>query len=563
MSYDGAVTCAMVQELKEELTLGKIEKIYQPQPDQLLISIHTAAGRRKLFISASGNHSALYLTEASPENPAQPPLFCMVLRKHLGAARIKNIAQHSCDRIIEIDLETVDELGFNVNKRLIAEIMGKHSNVLLIDLATGKIIESIKHVGIDVNRARQILPGKLYEYPPEQDKIPFPEATEEDLINLTKDQTQPERNLLSGIKGISPALAQSIAFAPSPYEYLEEMRSSIASRSFVPRVYLKNGIPADFHVAPLAAYESDDSYEVMTFDTLSHAAEFFFVNRESSNTVKQKSGDLMRVIKTQLDKSRLKLQRLNEDMTKAQNADKYRLYGELLNANLHLVSPGARSVTVTSYYDGAQVKIPLDPKYPPARNAQNYYKKYGKAKTALKEKQIQIEETQSEIDYLESVYSYAERAGSIEEVDLLRSELTEAGYIRQRKRRASDNKSRKAKPHPHTYTLASGKTVLVGRNNKENDFLTFKKASSSDIWLHTKDIPGSHVILMTEGEAPSEEDLRKAAQIAAFHSKAQSSANVPVDYTKVRYVKKPSGSKPGFVIFTHNRTLYVDPAIPE
>ena len=563
MSYDGVVTCAMTQELKRELTLGKIEKIYQPQPDQLLLSVHTARGRRKLFISASGNHSAVYLTENNPENPVQPPLFCMVLRKHLGAARIQNFAQCGCDRIIEIDLETVDELGFNVNKRLVCEIMGKHSNVILVDLSTGKIIESIKHVGIDVNRARQILPGKLYEYPPLQDKIPFTEATEEDVANLMAGQLQPERNLLAGIQGISPGLALSIASAPSPYAFLDDLRTAVCApdgTGVSPRVYTKNGAPVDFHVAPLAAYESDSSYESIPFDSVSRAAEFYFVNRESSNTIKQKSGDLQRHIKAQLDKLRLKVQRLNEDMVKAMDADKYRLRGELLNANLHLVQPGARSVTVTSYYDGSTVEIPLDPKYSPARNAQNYYKKYGKSKTALKEKQIQLEETMAEIEYLESVYSYAERAASVEEVDLLSSELTEGGYLRQRKSRSKGARPGKAKPKPHSYTLPSGATVLVGRNNKENDFLTFNRASSTDIWLHTKDIPGSHVILLTEGTAPSEEDLHCAAQIAAYHSKGRNSANVPVDYTKVRYVKKPAGAKPGFVIFTHNRTLYVDPS---
>ena len=563
MSYDGVVTCAMTQELKRELTLGKIEKIYQPQPDQLLLSVHTARGRRKLFISASGNHSAVYLTENNPENPVQPPLFCMVLRKHLGAARIQNITQCGCDRIIEIDLETVDELGFNVNKRLICEIMGKHSNVILVDLGTGKIIESIKHVGIDVNRARQILPGKLYEYPPLQDKLPFTEATEEDVAGLMDGQLQPERNILAGIQGISPGLALSIASATSPYAFLDELRTAVCApdgTGVFPRVYTKNGAPVDFHVAALAAYESDSSYESVPFDSVSRAAEFYFVNRESSNTIKQKSGDLQRHIKAQLDKLRLKVQRLNEDMVKAMDADKYRLRGELLNANLHLVQPGARSVTVTSYYDGSTVEIPLDPKYSPARNAQNYYKKYGKSKTALKEKQIQLDETMAEIEYLESVYSYAERAASVEEVDLLRAELTESGYLRQRKSRAKGARPGKTKPKPHSYTLPSGATVLVGRNNKENDFLTFKRASSTDIWLHTKDIPGSHVILLTEGGAPSEEDLRCAAQIAAYHSKGRNSANVPVDYTKVRYVKKPAGAKPGFVIFTHNRTLYVDPS---
>ena len=575
MSYDGVVTRAMVNELKDNLILGKIEKIYQPQPEQLLLQIHTQEGKKKLFISASGNHSAVYLTESSFENPQTPPLFCMVLRKHLGASRITDIIQHENDRIMEILLETVNELGFNVNRKLIIEIMGKHSNVLLIDMGTGKIIESIKHVGIDVNRARQILPGKMYEYPPAQDKIPFEDVTEELIAELTKGQLQPERSLLDGIQGISPAIAQSAvsgslddidgaADSGRIFDWFSFMNQSLDQRKTSPIVYVKEDKPADFHVFPLSVYEEDDRYEVYEFDTLSQAAEYFFVNRESSNTIKQKSNDLTRVINSQLDKLKLKIQRLNEDLTKAENSDKYRLYGELLTANLHLVKSGDTSVTVTSYYDGSQVEIPLDPKYSPSRNAQNYFKKFGKYKTAIKEKKLQLDETTQEIEYLESVAAYIDRVKSIEEIDLLKAELIDTGFIRRRQTKASRRSSnKKDKPKPHSYTIDSGKIVMVGRNNKENDWLTFKKASSLDIWFHTKDIHGSHAILFTEGQNPSEEELFQAAAIAAYHSKAQESENVPVDYTKARYVKKPAGSKPGYVIFTHNKTLYVNPKLPD
>lgn len=574
MSYDGVFTCAMVQELKNNLLSGKIEKIYQPQPEQLLFQIHTLSGKRRLFASASGNHSAVYLVDEAPENPVNPPLFCMVLRKHLGAARITDIRQHENDRIIEVLLETVDELGFNVNRKLIFEIMGKHSNILLVDMQTGKIIDSIKHVGIDVNRARQILPGKLYEYPPSQNKIPFSQVTEEYMDSILRNQLQPERSLLDGIGGISPSLAESIAFASADdidgsilplraYDWIRNLESSIYCGTTSPVVYVKDGKPADFHMVSLAAYEEDCSYDPIHFDSLSHAASFYFVNRESSNTIKQKSGDLQRVVKSQLDKLKLKVQRLNEDLRKADKADKYRLYGELLTANLHLVRQGMQNVSVTSYYDGSQVEIPLDQRFSPAKNAQNYYKKYGKLKASVKEKEAQLEETALEIEYLESVSAFIEKAKTIEELDLLRTELAEAGYLRFRKNQNQRRSGRKDKPKPHSYTLSSGKTVLVGRNNKENDWLTFKKASSSDIWFHTKDIPGSHLILITEGENPSEKDLFEAAAIAAFHSKASASGNVPVDYVKIKYVKKPAGSKPGYVIFTHNRTLYVDPSVPQ
>lgn len=575
MSYDGIVTRAMVEELKDNLIQGKIEKIYQPQPEQLILQIHTREGKKKLFISASGNHSAVYLTDSSPENPRTPPLFCMVLRKHLGAARITDIIQHENDRIMEILLETVDELGFNINRKLIIEIMGKHSNVLLVDMGTGKIIDSIKHVGIDVNRARQILPGKMYEYPPPQNKVPFGEVSEELIAELTSGQLQPERSLLDGIQGISPAVAQSAVSGSQDhidgsfnfrqiYDWFYFLNRSINRHKISPIVYVKNGKPADFHVVPLSVYEDDESYKIFNFDTLSQAAEFFFVNRESSNTIKQKSNDLRRVVNAQLDKLKLKIQRLNEDLRKAENADKYRLYGELLTANLHLIKAGDTNVTVTSYYDNSQVDIPLDPKYSSSKNAQNYFKKFGKYKTAIKEKKLQLDETLQEVEYLESVAAFIDRVKSLEEVELLKNELMETGFIRRRQTKTQARGQNKIdKPKPQKYTISSGKTVLVGRNNKENDWLTFKKASSQDIWFHTKDIHGSHAILFTEGESPSEEELFQAAAIAAYHSKAQTSQNVPVDYTRARYVKKPAGSKPGYVIFTHNKTLYVNPALPE
>lgn len=557
MSYDGTVTRAMVRELRDNLKHGKIEKIYQPQPEQLLFNVHTRGGRRRLFISVSSNHSAAYLVDEAPENPEKPPTFCMVLRKHLSAARITGISQHGDERIIEILLETADELGFNLNRKLIIEVMGKHSNVLLVDMQTGKIIDSIKHVSIDVNRVRQILPGKLYEYPPRQDKIPFTEVTEEQFQSLVKGQLQPERSLLNGIQGISPALAYTLASGATTLPFLTDC---IDRGCITPLVYLdEGGNPADFHITELTAYEEDEKYSHKLFDTVSEAASYYFSHRESSNTIKQKSNDLARVVRGHLEKLKLKIQRLNEDLRKAENADKYRLYGELLTANLHLVKPGMDRIRVTSYYDGSDVDIPLDPRYSPARNAQNYYKKYGKYKTAVREKQIQLDETHADIDYLESVMTFIERAASIEEISLLRSELAESGFIRFRSsdKKAGKRGTKKEKHNPHSYTLKSGKNVLVGRNNKENDWLTFRKASPDDIWLHTKDIPGSHVILFTGGTEPTEEDLFEAAGIAAFHSKAASSQNVPVDYVKVRHVKKPGGAKPGFVIFTKNRTLYV------
>ena len=572
MSYDGVVAAAAVSELQRNLTLGKIEKIYQPQSEQLIFNIHTKAGRKKLLLSVSGNHAGAYLTETVPENPTAPPVFCMVLRKHLNAGRITLIRQHENDRIIEIMLETVNEMGFSVNKKLIIEIMGKHSNVILTDMNSGKIIDSIKHISIDVNRARQLLPGKLYEYPPAQKKTPFSQITQEDISTLLTDPLQPGRCLLSGIQGLSPALAETLtadlpdaslteeAFSATVFDRLRHLTHSIESGDFTPVVYLdESGKPVDFHITELSTYGAD--YTSRHFETFSLAAEFYFQNRESSNLLKQKANDLLRVINGDISRLRHKTQKLNEDLYRAENSEKYRLYGELLTANLHQVKPGASFVTVTSYYDGSELKIPLDPRYTPSRNAQIYYKKYGKAKTAVKEKKIQLDEVSQEIAYLESVLEFTEKARSLEELRTIRQELTDNGFLRRRKSR--NIKEKPGKPSPYTYTLASGKKVFAGRNNKENDWLTLKKASSADIWFHTKDIPGSHVILFSEGQEPTKEELFETAAIAAWHSKGNNSENVPVDYTRVKYVKKPAGSKPGMVIFTHNKTLYVDPALPD
>lgn len=552
MAFDGIVTNAAARELKNTLLLGKIEKVYQPEPDELVFHIHTKAGNYRLYASAGSDHARIHLITENPPNPPVPLAFCMLLRKHLQGGRIIEIAQKDCERIIEITLETIDELGFSANKKLIFEIMGKHSNIILVDMRTGKIMDSIKRVSIDVNRARQLLPGKTYEYPPAQDKIPFMELTRQQAGTLSPDP----KALLNGIGGISPAVARLLADSPDFYEMLEEIRTGLEQETLTPAVYLKEDkSPADFHVAPLT-----DWPETLEFETVSQMLDYYFTHKQSSNRVKQKSLDLKKTLSAALSKLYLKKQRLGEDLLRAENSDQYRLYGELLTANIHLIEPGAEAVKVTNYYDGSEISIPLDPKYPPAKNAQRYFKKYGKAKTALKEKKIQMEETDQDIAYLESVSAFLENAAAVEEVDAIREELVESGYLRKRK---TPGIQKKKKAQPFQYTTGDGFRVLAGHNNKENDQLTFKMAGPRDYWFHTKDIPGSHVILFTEGRELTETAIFDAAAAAAYHSKGRSSENVPVDYTQVRYVKKPAGAKPGMVIFTHNKTVYVTPRVPE
>lgn len=554
MAFDGIITYAVVKELQDKICLGKIEKVYQPENDELVFHIHTKKGNVKLYASVNSARACLHFIDENLPNPPAPLAFCMLLRKHLQGGRIVSIEQRGCERIVEISLETLNELGFTVSKKLIFEIMGKHSNIVLTDVSTGKIIDSIKHVSIDVNRARQLLPGMEYQYPPAQDKISFKEISAEELDALAPDG----KAILSRVGGISPAFARELAGRKDRAAYLQKLVEEIKSGAYIPRVYTDEArAPQEFYITDLSEYE--DAAQRLDFSSLSSCIAYYFANKASSSRLKQKSHDLVRTVSGLLDKLYLKKQRLSEDLLKAENSEDLRLYGELLTASMHSIRQGDRWAEVTNYYDGSTVKIPLDPRYTPAKNAQLYFKRYGKSKTAVKEKQIQLTETEEELRYLESVLAYLNNCGELEEIEALRTELTETGYLRRRK---TGFKEKKYKPAPHQYTTTDGFTVLVGRNNKENDLLTLRTAAKTDVWLHTKDIPGSHVIVQTGGKEITETALREAAAIAAYHSKGRQSGNVPVDYVKVKYVKKPAGAKPGMVIFTNNKTIWVDPALP-
>ena len=400
--------------------------------------------------------------------------------------------------------------------------------------------------------------------PPSQGKVPYYGITEEAITSIVENAgDNVSKALMSHIQGISPLIADEIVFesgqSPSTvFRVLTDMVNRVCSENAEPRVYLhESGSPFDFHLFPLISIS--DYYQEVCFQNISEAITYFYNNKSSSNRIRQKASDLDRAIGNSLDKLYLKKQRLSEDLLKAENSDVYRLYGELITANLHQVKQGTAKVELTNYYNGETVSINLDPRFSPIQNAQRYYKKYSKAKTAVTEKNIQLDEANSDIAYLESVLSYIEKAGSVEEIEELRQELVEGGYLRRRK---NNFKPSKSKPSPYQYTTADGFRVLVGRNNKENDLLTFKTASGKDIWFHTKDIPGSHVILFTDGKIPTEKSIFESASLAAYHSKARGSENVPVDYTQVRHVKKPNGAKPGMVIFTDNRTVYVNPKLP-
>ena len=569
MAYDGIITYAVAKELKERIVPGKIEKVYQPGPEDLLVHIHTQRGNVRLFISCNSSAARVCLTSGSYTNPEQPPTFCMLLRKHLQGGRITDVRQKDAERIIEIDIEAQNELGFSVCRRLIVEIMSKHSNIVLTDIESGKIIDAIKRISIDVNRYRQLLPGMIYKNPPAQEKLPFNEVDAETLL------PHDDRGLMARIAGISPSISRELLAhcytsndasvrSVVPARKLREIIDSIDDGSARPRVYVDDeGTPREFHITTLSEFEE---LNTLFFDTVSECVDYYYTNRVASNMVRQKSAPLLKSVQASLSKALLKKKKLSEDLLSAENSEKYRLYGELLTANLHLIKPGDRKVRVINYYDGKEIDIPLDEKISASANAQRYFKKYSKARTAIHEKQAQLEDNGKDIEYLESVIQNIEAADSVPLLDSIRDELEQTGYAK-RRQKASQRKKKNVKPSPLKYTLSDGTEVLVGRNNIENDWLTMKFASKTDVWMHTKDIPGSHLIVRLEdgrnvSDLPAEL-IYEAASIAAHHSKAAGSDNVPVDYVPVRYVKKPNGAKPGMVIFTHNQTVYVTPKLPE
>ncbi len=559
MAFDGIVTAGLCQELNRLLAGSKVEKIYQPEKDELVFSLYSPEGRKKLYLSSGNNHPGLYLTEDRYTNPDQPSSFCMLLRKHLQAAKIQEIGQRDLERIVEIRFETKNDMQDPIEKKLIVEIMGKHSNITLVETPSLTILDCLKHISLDNSRARQLLPGLTYDYPPSRNKINAFQLSNEALKSVVS-AADPAQRLLELGQGLSPLMAKELTQNPEEtaiQNQLDQVLKTILSATYVPTVYLNSEKKViDFHIIPIKAYEQ--RYQSKRFDTVSQAIAYYYTHRDSANRIKQKSLTLHKSVQGLLKKSYLKKQRLLEDLDRAKDHKKYQLYGELLTANLHQVPSGKSQVNLYNYYDDTRVDLTLDPRLSPSQNAQRYFKKYAKSKVALVEKKVQLDLTLEDIAYLESVQTHLSQVETVEEVDNLRLELAELGYVRK-----SKLPKRTGKKQPQKYQSSRGFTIWAGKNNKENDHITFHLAKKEDLWFHTKDIPGSHVVLITDRQKVDPATLEEAASIAAYYSKGRNSENVPVDYTQIAHVKKPKGAKPGKVIFTHNKTLYVTPKLPE
>ncbi len=575
MPFDGVVAKNVVIELSDILIGGRIDKIYQPEQDEILIHIRAKGQNCKLILSANASYPRIHLTDLSKENPMNPPVFCMLLRKHLSGGKIVKIEFYNFERIISVHVEAVNEMGDTTYKKLLIEIMGKHSNIMLLNDAD-IIIDSIKHIDSDKSRVREVMPARPYILPPDQDKE-SPEEINIDIlfINARKHgELRISKYLLNSIKGFSPLLCEEVCYrtlidGKTPIdnltdEDLEKIKNSlktiiskISASSFSPCIAWKDEIktkPLDFHSLEMSQYPVLEYHS-----SISNALDLFYTSKDNAERLIQKKSNLNKVLNNSLDRCNKKITIHQDTLREAADRDKFKLYGELITANIHCIPNNSKSVSLLNYYseNGECIDIPLDENMLPQENAQRYYKKFTKAKSAFSYTSTQLKEAFNELEYVESVLQNLDCATNTQEIEEIRQELVKVGYLNESK--STKNKRNSKTLEPYLYRSSDGYDIFAGRNNVQNDILTLKTASSNDIWLHTKNIPGSHVIIRKQmGDIP-DNTIVEAALIAAHHSKGKLSSHVEVDYTQVKNVKKPSGAKPGMVIYVNYKTIIVTP----
>lgn len=561
MALDGIFLSTITSEIRNEIIDCKIDKINQPEKDELLISIR---GKKniKLLISANATYPRIHLTDISKVNPMQPPMFCMVLRKYLTNGRIKNIYQLDSDRILCMDISNTDELGFDSIYTLIVEIMGRHSNITLIRARDNKIMDCIKHITPEINSFRTLLPGMEYKYPPKSEKLnPFNFSYDEVTARVKENNFILDKNFLFNVfTGFSKIISKDLFIRasfkepvtiPSLLHEVEELLNSLGNNKFNFVIYYDGNKPIDFYCYPLVNYEDRINKE---FPTASKLLDSFYSEKDKQDRIKGRTQDIEKLISTNLDRCYKKVEILNSILEEAKEKDTYKIFGELLTANIYSIKLGDKNIKLWNYYseDNEYLDIKLEENLTPSENIQKYFKKYNKLKKSEISALEQIKHAEEEINYLTSVLNSISHINSYDEIHEIREELIEAGYIKFKKTKIKNKPTK-----PHHYISSNGLDIYVGKNNIQNDYLTLKFANKNDLWFHTKNIPGSHVII--RGKNISESDIMEAAILAATFSKAQNSSNVPVDYTEIRNVKKPSGAKPGMVIYSTNKTIYVNP----
>lgn len=567
MPLDAVCLQAVVAELAPQITGSRIEKIQQPARDQVVLLLR---GNRRLLLSAGGGQPRLHLTELPRDNPAQPPMFCMLLRKYLSGGIIESIQQAPLERVVTLTVSAADELGERSQFSLILEAVARRANLILAD-KDGHIIDCLRRIDFEMNPDRQVLPGLFYHLPTPPDKVSPFTVTEEEFAALTAaagEGAPADQWLVRTVNGLSPLVARELTFracgstdapvtgqAAALWSAFAAWRDTVNEKHFTPAMLKRSGVPMDFTYLHVGQYGG--AAEEETYTSFSRLLDDFYEKREQAERVKQKGQDLVKTASNGAARLRRKIAAQEQELAESKNRDKWRVYGELITANLYRMERGMSRLTAQNYYDPdcADVDIPLDVRLSPQENAAKYFKKYTKAKTAEKYITAQLEKARVELTYLESVLQELTLAESEQDFNDIRAELTDGGYLRAKGRKQPQRPSK-----PREFRSTAGLRILVGRNNRQNDRLTAKDAEKWDIWLHTQRIHGSHVILCTGGAQPDEQSLLEAASLAAYFSQAQDGTKVPVDYAPVKFVKKPASSPPGFVNYTNYKTILADPS---
>lgn len=573
MAFDGVMMHYVKEEIKSVALDARVSQIHQPNRDELVIALRTKNGNKKLLVSSRANSPRICFTEHSIENPATPPMLCMLLRKRLGGAKLVDVRQIELERIMFLDFIATNELGDKVKLTLCVEIMGKYSNIILID-ENDNIVDALKRVDFTMSTQRLVLPNIKYELPPKQDKLCILECSGRDIVEKainTPAEMRLSKALLSAMQGVSPIITRELEYMVGVdsnreltvidklklIEKVDKLKEYIISGEKSPTIMIKpEGKPFDISFMDIMQYgEMASKKRFLDFSTL---LDSFYYERDKAERMKVKGQDLLRLCSNIQDKLCRKIAVQEKELKDSLNRDKLRKKGDLLQANMYKMVRGQSFIDVEDYYDNNKiVRIKLSPTLNPSQNVQKYYKDYRRAKTREEMLTVQIAKAKAELQYISAVQESLGRAESERELTEIRQELVDEGYLKNRNPKGR-NKALKLLP-PKEYTSSDGFTIYVGRNNKQNDKLTLKTARNYDMWLHTKDIPGSHVIIVSDNREITDTAILEAASLAAYNSKAKESDNVPVDYTIVKNVSKPSGAKPGMVIYVNNKTVYVTP----
>ena len=572
MAFDGITIAAMVQELHKNLDNGRFNKIAQPEADALMITGKGANGQCRLFISASPSLPLIYFTGKNKPSPLTAPNFCMLLRKHLGSARIGNIVQPGLERVVEFELEHLNELGDPCKKYLIVELMGKYSNIIFCD-ENRMILDSIRHVSSHMSSVREVLPGRDYFLPQTQEKQDPLTITEEAFKeSVCKKPCNIAKAIYTTLTGISPLIAEEICYRASIdgsdsaqsldeneathlYYTFHRLIEQVQEEDFTPSIIYRDDEPVEYAVLPLTQYGPE--YHCQTFESVSEMLETYYASKEILTRIRQKSSDLRRIVQTALERNRKKLVLQQKQMKDTAKKEKYKVYGELINTYGYGLEDGCKSFKALNYYTNEEVTIPLDPTMTPGENAKKYFDRYAKLKRTYEALTDLIEDTQLEIDHLDSIATALDIAETEADLQQIKEEMMESGYIKHK----YSKKKTQGKSRPYHYRSTDGFDIYVGKNNFQNDELTFKFAEGNDWWFHAKGMPGSHVLVKTKtGEMP-DRTFEEAGRLAAFYSKGRGNEKVEIDYLQKKNVKKPNKAKPGFVVYYTNYSLTIQPDI--